>query len=154
MASCCFKHTHSSVYGIPLPPQHFFFIHTYNEELQKTSQIKVPYFTLNMFFFFFLRLNKVAILAPRVVQTLPIATLRRPTAAQRLPRPAHSRGLGPDPTVPKNPLKEANSPPPPYHHRHRHRLAQQKRERKKRKKRKRKDKTTNPEENANPEAKL
>lgn len=35
------------------PPQHFFFIHTYNEELQKTSQIKVPYFILNMFFFFF-----------------------------------------------------------------------------------------------------
>lgn len=32
------------------PPPHFFSPH-YNEELQKTSQIKVPYFTFNMGFF-------------------------------------------------------------------------------------------------------
>lgn len=48
LSSCCFKQTLSSLYSIS-PTQHFFF-HTYNEELQKTSQLKVLYFTFNMFF--------------------------------------------------------------------------------------------------------
>lgn len=112
LSSCCFKH-HVHRYTA-FPP----FFHTYNEELQKTSQIKVPYFTLICF----LRLNKVAILAYCVVQTLPALPA---TVLQRMDvdpmqsgcrwhshllQPTYCWRVNSDPSVPKSPSTEAQAP--------------------------------------------
>jgi len=109
------------------PPPNIFF-HTYNEELQKTSQIKVPYFTFNMFSETKQSCN-LGILCcadPALTTTAlqhpnvhPMRHSRR--RYSHLPGPTHSRRLDLEMAIPKNPFKGAQSgsaagEQTPHHH--------------------------------------